>query len=29
MLGAEPPVGGGPREDVARSLAFLQRALAE
>jgi inosose dehydratase len=29
MLGAEPPVGGGPREDVARSLAFLQRALAD
>jgi inosose dehydratase len=29
MLTAEPPEGEGPREDVARSLAYLRRALAE
>jgi inosose dehydratase len=29
MLTTEPPEGEGPREDVARSLAYLQRALGE
>lgn len=28
MLDAEPPVGGGPRADVERCLAYLQHALA-
>jgi inosose dehydratase len=29
MLEDEPPVGGGPRADVARSVAYLRHALAE
>jgi hypothetical protein len=29
MLRAEPAEGEGPRNDVARSLGYLQRALTE